>query len=371
MQHILLFTLLIGLGCSSYDEHLSQETVEAAISSRCMLRRLYDKFKSDHGLIRSKHEHPHRLTLFEKTLKRIQQLKKNSEITWRVGFTPLSDLTDDEIQTKYHGSVNITGRDDTVNLSVTPSLKAAKVPESFDWRSPDSHHEIGFVTGVQKQQEGSCWARAAVVPLEALMKKLGGNLIQLSVFEIYDCTYDGNNGYNGQLGGGHPIDAWKWLQRSGRLTSREWIPDRPGAKPTHFMKYVYDNTPNYFQGFKLETINKVKYEKQLISAVYENSPVAVGFFMRGLDLDVYKGGSYYSVTCKEGDYHSMAVVGYTQKTLIIKNSWGLQWGEKGYLTWERYHYGRNCGLYEDAYYPTLTLENDIWSKGEKKMKKAL
>ena len=361
---ILLFTLLIGLGCSSDDEHLSQETVEAAISSRCMLRRLYDKYKSDHGLIRSQHEHPHRLTLFEKTLKRIQQLKKNSEITWRVGFTPLSDLTDAEIQTQYMGA-NVTMLEASIDLQMgevetPPVLQAGTIPEEYDWRNPYNIPQITFVTRVQHQKEGSCWARAAVVPLEALMRKHSGKLIPLSVFEIYDSTYQGENGYDDRGSGGHFVDAWKWLQRNGKLSSRQDIPDRPGAKPTHFMKYAYDDEENVFRGFKIEKIYKAKDVNKLVSSVFLNSPVAIIMWVEGLDLKHYKGDPMYSSACKKGRNHAMAVVGYTKRTLVIKNSWGVEWGDEGYLIWKRMVNMRTqCGLYDNAYYPTISYDRSI------------
>ena len=375
MIQILLVILFIRLGSPTDNEHLPLETVEAAISSRCKLRELYDKFRYDHGLIRCRKEHPHRHTIFKKSLEKIRKLKRSDDITWTAGLTPLSDLTEAEIESNYMG-YNVTLRERNMNLQARPngppSLKIKKLPLEWDWRQAYNQgtysESFNFVTPIQNQDEPSCWARAAVVPLEARMKKqfmYNGPPQALSVFELYDCTYDGDNGYDDRGGGGSSIDAYKWLHISGRLSSREAIPDRPGAKPTHYMKFAYADTPNIFKGFKLTSIKRVENENTMIAAISEQSPVVVVLSMKGLDLPHYKGGSYFSVTCKDGLYHSMAVVGYTQRALIIKNSWGVGWGDKGYLTWERHHFGWNCGMYEDAVYPTLTYSA---AKGKKVIK---
>ena len=195
-----------------------------------------------------------------------------------------------------------------------------------------------------------------MVPLEAQIKELSGVLLSLSVFEAYDCTYDGNNGYDGSKGGGHPKDVWLWLKKYGRLSSRAEIPDRPGNLPTHFMKLIYADTPNYFGKFELERIKWARDEDNLVNSVFQTSPVVIALATKSLrdsHFKGYKGKPLFSNDCTQNVDHSMAVVGYTKDTLIIKNSWGKRWGDKGYLIWKRHQPGANCGLYEEANYPTL------------------
>jgi len=201
------------------------------------------------------------------------------------------------------------------------------------------------VTPVQEQQEGSCWARAAVVPLEAIMRKETGKLVELSVFDFYD-------------GVGHsfrklPMFAWKWLGINGRLASRADYPDRPGDMPNYAMQAVYAGSKNYFANFQMASLDFNENEHQLINALYTTSPVVVTMEIANLGLEDYRGKPTYKTTCTPEDTHAMAVVGYTKKTLIIKNSWGKGWGEKGYLLWERGH-DANCGMYDQAIHPIVT-----------------
>ncbi|CAF2061640.1 unnamed protein product [Rotaria magnacalcarata] len=61
----------------------------------------------------------------------------------------------------------------------------------------------------------------------------------------------------------------------------------------------------------------------------------------------YKGGIYDEPTCPKTDgNHAMQVVGYgvegSKRYWLCKNSWGEQWGEKGYIRMKR---GENmCGI---------------------------
>ena len=368
MNLLLLGALLAGASFSQEYDDLSLETVEAALSSKCKLRELYDQFRVDHGLIRCKKEHPHRWDLFRKSLETIRKMKRNDEITWDVGLTPLSDLTDAEFETQYLG-YNISLQESSILTEEyeTPSLQGPAIPESFDWRNPNGDPKDTFVTPIQHQREGSCWARAAMVPLESQVKELSGVLLAFSVFEAYDCTYDGENGYDGRGGAGRPKDVWLWLQKYGRLSSRAEIPDRPGNLPTHYMKLLYADTPNYFARFEVERIKWVRDEDGLVSSVYQTSPVAISFATKSLrdsHFRGYKGKPLFSNDCTQDVDHSMAVVGYTKDTLIIKNTWGEGWGDKGYLIWKRHQPGANCGLYRQASYPTLKY----YPKGQKEKK---
>lgn len=53
----------------------------------------------------------------------------------------------------------------------------------------------------------------------------------------------------------------------------------------------------------------------------------------------YSGGIFSG--CDTMINHGVLIVGYTDSYWIVKNSWGLQWGESGYI---RLKFGNTCGL---------------------------
>lgn len=68
------------------------------------------------------------------------------------------------------------------------------------------------------------------------------------------------------------------------------------------------------------TIDEVK------SAVVANGPVFVGMLVKDIDAEHFWKG--------DGNFggHAVSIVGYTKDSFIIKNSWGVSWGDFGYTT---------------------------------------
>ncbi|CAG9840525.1 unnamed protein product [Diabrotica balteata] len=66
--------------------------------------------------------------------------------------------------------------------------------------------------------------------------------------------------------------------------------------------------------------------------------------------DNYMGGVYNNTNCGRID-HAVLAVGYTDEYFIVKNSWGTQWGENGYIRIAR---GNNiCSINNAGVYPVL------------------
>jgi hypothetical protein len=49
--------------------------------------------------------------------------------------------------------------------------------------------------------------------------------------------------------------------------------------------------------------------------------------------------------------HAITLIGVTKTYWIIRNSWGADWGENGYIRIKRG--GNVCGLFDAVYYPHL------------------
>lgn len=60
----------------------------------------------------------------------------------------------------------------------------------------------------------------------------------------------------------------------------------------------------------------------------QSSPIIVG--VASQDWQFYKGGI---MKCRQNstEDHAVLLVGYTPEYWIIKNQWGTNWGEKGFM----------------------------------------
>ena len=92
-------------------------------------------------------------------------------------------------------------------------------------------------------------------------------------------------------------------------------------------------------------------EEDNIAAIAEGS-ITVAFESTEFFF-LYKTGLMKDMTCTGSLNHAVTAVGYTEKYILVKNSWGKEWGEKGFARFMRGHH--NCGLYQDSYYPELEV----------------
>ncbi|NWT76460.1 CATK protein, partial [Prunella himalayana] len=98
-------------------------------------------------------------------------------------------------------------------------------------------------------------------------------------------------------------------------------------------------------------------EKALKRAVARIGPISVGIDARRPSFQFYSGGVYYDESCNAGNInHAVLAVGYGAqkgtKHWIIKNSWGEEWGNKGYVLLAR-NMNNACGVASLASFPKM------------------
>ncbi|KAM0933928.1 putative zingipain [Dioscorea sansibarensis] len=213
------------------------------------------------------------------------------------------------------------------------------LPDSVDWRA------TGAVTPVKNQgQCNSCWAFSAIAAIEGLNQIITGNLISLSEQEIIDC-------YKGSCGRGYMVDAFQFIIDNGGIDTDDDYPYR-----------------GYFAGCDMNKIerrvvsidgyqNIPRYNEKYIKTVAAYQPVSVGIEAYGRQFQFYTSG-IFDGNCGIDLDHAVTVVGYGNEYGIdywlIKNSWGQQWGENGYIKLRRntnIPQGK-CGITLKASYPT-------------------
>ena len=211
----------------------------------------------------------------------------------------------------------------------------------IDWRDIDG---VSFVTDVKNQGEcGCCFAFAAAAVLEYWSKK-HGNPKSLSVQHLMDCTSTSagqNDGCDGGLmeyifeyGSGHSIV----------LDSRYPFAKRESTCPNvQLLSHV--EVSNWKV---LERENDSNAEQQLEKILHKYGPVSVG--VDSTAWDNYQKGIFKHSMCSQDIDHAVTIVGYTNKAWIVKNSWGTDWGDNGYIYLEKGH--NTCGVAEYIAYIT-------------------
>ncbi|XP_019524326.1 PREDICTED: cathepsin L1-like [Hipposideros armiger] len=104
-----------------------------------------------------------------------------------------------------------------------------------------------------------------------------------------------------------------------------------------------------------------KQENSLMRAVARVGPISVGIDASYSSFQFYKNGIYYEPQCSSEDLdHGVLVVGYgfekaeldRNKYWIVKNSWGTDWGMKGYIKMAKDR-NNHCGIATMASYPIV------------------
>lgn len=218
-----------------------------------------------------------------------------------------------------------------------PSNSNLTAPDSVDWRKK------GAVTPVKNQgQCGSCWAFSAVGAIESAHFIKNKKLVRLSEQNILDCVRSGSMGCQGgymnsafdyvvRNRGIAKEDSYRYMGRQGQCRYR---PESRGATITGYKPIPRGN------------------ENALTDAIAKAGPVSIAMDVSDRQFQFYRGGIYSANSCSRyRTNHAMLAVGYGQGYYLIKNSWGAQWGNQGYVQVRKDGQDR-CGLTTMAAYPT-------------------
>lgn len=292
----------------------------------------------------SAEEHAHRYNVFKQNLLHIQELNNNPNGTATYGITKFADLTTAEFRQR-HGFFTFA-IDDLAphNASIKPRGLQAP-PKSFDWRSKH------IITPVKSQGEcGACWAFATVGAIEAMHAKRTKRLEDLSEQQLVDCDVK-NKGCDG----GDPVWAYKAVQGMGGLVSEC---DYPYTAERCKCNFHRDRVR-----VRVRSGQRLPQNEQIIAQnLYQHGPVAMG--INSADMHHYCGGVSHppaSQCPRDTIDHYVLAVGYGEEDIadgrrlpywIIKNSWGLDFGEEGY--YKIYRGDNSCAV--RLYNSIVTLE---------------
>ena len=170
--------------------------------------------------------------------------------------------------------------------------------------------------------------------IKAGAKKKG---LDLSEQYLIDCAY-GKNGARG-CNGAHPTAYTKYLTGIGGHLPHENSYKYLGASPKLNCKSAPKKMWNSGAKVAKTTVDWKCSESKLKSLIYSKGAVSVSIYAAENSFANYKSGVYNKCKkVKEGNHQVLAVGWGTQngkKYWLVKNSWGTNWGEKGYFKIER------------------------------------
>jgi len=279
-------------------------------------------------------------------VRRHNELYEQGDVTFKLDVNPIADLSWADYQ-KLNGYRRVFG-DPTQrrnSSSFLAPLNMDDVPDAVDWR------DHGYVTEVKNQGMcGSCWAFSATGSLEGQHMRSKGTLVSLSEQNLVDCSAKyGNMGCNGGL----MDNAFQYVKENDGIDSESSYPykARTGKKCGFKRSAVAADDTGFMD---LPTGD----EEALKKAVATQGPISVAIDAGHRSFQLYSSGVYYEKNCSPEQLdHGVLVVGYGTDPQggdywIVKNSWGAQWGEEGYIRMAR-NKNNNCGIATKASYPLV------------------
>ncbi|XP_068664674.1 vignain-like [Aristolochia californica] len=346
MGKALFLALCVALlFASAYSMGFEEKDLESEES----LWDLYERWRSHHTVSRDLTEKHKRFNVFKANVHFIHKFNKKDK-PYKLKLNKFADLTNHEFRASYAGSRVSHSRMLKGNRRETGFLheNSTQVPASVDWRKK------GAVNPVKDQgQCGSCWAFSTVAAVEGINAIKAKELVSLSEQELIDCDTTDNSGCHGGL----MEYAFEYIKKNGGLTTEA---NYPYAASDGNCNPSKQNSPIVtIDGHENVPTND---ENALLKAV-ANQPVSVAIDASGSALQFYSEG-VFTGSCGTDLDHGVAIVGYGTtldgtKYWIVRNSWGPEWGEKGYIRTERGIDAEEglCGIAMEASYPIKTSPN--------------
>src|SRR6266403_2468942 len=224
--------------------------------------------------------------------------------------------------------------------AVAPRLVSP--PAKVDLRSKCSPVE-------DQGQLGSCTANALVGALEFLEIKDGAPFVDLSRLFVY---YNERmiEGTVNQDSGAFIRDGIKSLAKLGVCTETEW--------PYKISMFTKKPTPACYRSAKKHRIlsyHRISTTDEMRTCLAEGFPFVFGFSVYSSfeSVTVARSGVLNMPTKNERVVggHAVMAAGYddTQQRFIVRNSWGTDWGQKGYFTMPYLYLG------------SRNLSDDFWT----------
>ena len=280
-------------------------------------------------------EYNFRLEVF--ALKDYQINHHNANSTqWKMGHNKFSDVTETEMQRMLQARGNM------------PTLEPTylEVPTEF---TPIDWITAGAVNPIQDQGScGSCWAFSTICGLEGGHFVASGELLKFAEQQLVDCSTE-NNG----CGGGMSYNGYHYFVTHQPMSEASYPYTARNGVCQYDSSNAYNvNTANpWYVTVAYENVDQMK-------AALALKPLNVSIEASATSFHQYSSGIFNDPACGDQHNHATNVVGMGIENgveyWLMRNSWGTDWGEQGYMKMEITATGPGqCGVQMWPIYPLM------------------
>eukprot|EP00887_Chlorella_sp_A99_P001556 scaffold8.g1556.t1 len=289
-------------------------------------------------------EYEHRFQVWMDNLKYVAEYNARHTSHF-LGMNTFADLTHDEYRARALGYRADLAAGRKQRLGTAPFLYANTTPaKEVDWRAK------GAVSEVKNQLLcGSCWAFSTTGAVEGVSAIVAGQLHSLSEQMLIDCDTTRDHGCHGGL-----MDfAFEYIIANGGIDTEKDYPytAQEGTCQVNKVKRHVVTIDDYQ--------DLPPNDEHALAQAVTHQPVAVAIEADQRAFQLYVGG-VFDAECGTQLDHGVLVVGYgTAKNgshdvayWLVKNSWGAEWGDHGYIRLQRGLGGQGqCGIAMQASFP--------------------
>ena len=200
-----------------------------------------------------------------------------------------------------------------------------KLPDSYNFLEIYPYCQIPIYN---QNNSSTCYAFSTATTISYRLCKERKEYFQLNPYELINCDHFSSDSSSG----GHEYLSWRYIQYKGLYNfSCNNVSSKEVCNPT--------NCPKYFA--KCHSQIALHDEYSIKKELYENGPMTCLFKLMS-DFSDYNNGIYESPNddLYTGAFHVSTIIGWgvdenKNSYWILQNSYGDQWGQKGFFKMKR------------------------------------